>query len=71
MRKIEEMNQLGYKYIYTWKCHKETPYIAMLNKQKCHFFLLQIGEQEGRTGSVWGVLVPVGEGRTCRMIVGR
>jgi hypothetical protein len=24
-----------------WKCHKETPCVAILNKEKCHFFLLQ------------------------------
>jgi hypothetical protein len=24
--------------LYTWKCHKETPCIAILNKPKCHFF---------------------------------
>jgi hypothetical protein len=23
---------------YTWKCHKETPCVAILNKQKYHFF---------------------------------
>jgi hypothetical protein len=37
-RKIEEMNQFRLKYIYTWKCHKETPYVAILTKQKHHFF---------------------------------
>jgi hypothetical protein len=41
----------------------ETPYIAIFNKQSCHFFfLLQIGEQEFRTGPVWG-LVTLGVGR--------
>jgi hypothetical protein len=34
------MSQFGLKCIYTWKCHKETPYVAILNKQKCHFFFL-------------------------------
>jgi hypothetical protein len=35
-----------------WNCHKETPCIAILNKQKCHFFpfFYKIREQEGRTG---------------------
>jgi hypothetical protein len=37
-----------------WKCHKDTSAIAILNKQKCHFFFFyKIGEQEGRTGPVW------------------
>jgi hypothetical protein len=26
------MNQFGLHYIYTWKCHKETPCIAILSK---------------------------------------
>jgi hypothetical protein len=34
----------------------EIPYIAILNKQKCLFF--KNGEQEGKTGPVWG-LAPV------------
>jgi hypothetical protein len=29
---------LGYEYIFTWKCHKETPCVAILNKQIYHFF---------------------------------
>jgi hypothetical protein len=24
--------------MYTWKFHKENSYVAILNKQKCHFF---------------------------------
>jgi hypothetical protein len=60
------MNQFKLQYIYTQKCHKETPCIAILNKQKCHSFLLQ----NGRTG-VWnrlclGDLVPVGGERMWR-----
>jgi hypothetical protein len=31
-RKIEEMNQFRLQYIYTWKCHKETFCIAIVNK---------------------------------------
>jgi hypothetical protein len=31
-RKIEEMNQFGLHYTDTWKCHKETPCVAVLNK---------------------------------------
>jgi hypothetical protein len=61
-RKLEEMNEFGLKYIYTWKCHKETPCIDILNKQKCHFFFYNIREQEDRTSLVWG-LVPVGRAR--------
>jgi hypothetical protein len=34
------MNQFGLSYIYAWKFHKETPCIAILNEQKCHFFSL-------------------------------
>jgi hypothetical protein len=37
-RKIEGMNQFGLKHIYTWKCHNEIPFIAILNKHKCLFF---------------------------------
>jgi hypothetical protein len=32
----EQMNQIVLYCIYTLKCHKETPFIAILNKQKCH-----------------------------------
>jgi hypothetical protein len=35
-RKIEKMNQFGFHIsVYMWKCHKETPCRATLNKQKC------------------------------------
>jgi hypothetical protein len=39
-RKLEEMNQLGLLYIYTWKYHKETPCVATfsLNKLFLNFF---------------------------------
>jgi hypothetical protein len=41
--------------LYIWKHHKETPYVAILNKQKCHFKkIYQIEEQEGRTGPAGG-----------------
>jgi hypothetical protein len=33
------------------KVPQETPSIAILNKEKNHFFLYKIGEQEGKTGS--------------------
>jgi hypothetical protein len=55
------MNQFGFWYIYTWKCHKENPCITILNEQKWHFFFNNIREQEDRTGLVWG-LVHVGGG---------
>jgi hypothetical protein len=43
------------------KCHKETPCVANLNKQKCHFFLYKTGEQEGEQVLLGGGrLVPVG-----------
>jgi hypothetical protein len=43
---------LGYNtYIYTWKCHKETPCIDILNKQKCHFFPFSKSESR-RAGQV-------------------
>jgi hypothetical protein len=32
------MNQFGLHYVYTWKYHKETLYVAILNKRRCHFF---------------------------------
>jgi RNase P subunit RPR2 len=47
-RKIEEMNQIGLSYIYTWKYHKEIPCVAILNKQKCHFFLLSFAKLENK-----------------------
>jgi hypothetical protein len=46
---MEEMNQFGLQYIYTWKCHKKTPCIVILNKQKCHAFYKN-KKQKGRAG---------------------
>jgi hypothetical protein len=31
-RKTEGISQLRLSYIFTWKCHSETPYRATLNK---------------------------------------
>jgi hypothetical protein len=31
------------RYIYTWKCHRETPFATMLNKQRCHIFIKENG----------------------------
>jgi hypothetical protein len=37
------------------ECHKETFCVAILNKQKCHFFFFyKIQGQEDRTGPAWG-----------------
>jgi hypothetical protein len=56
---MEETNKIRLQYIYTWKCHKETPCIVILKKQKGHFlfffFLYKIREQESRTGPAGGV----------------
>jgi hypothetical protein len=43
-------------YIYTWKCHSETPCITILNKQMYLFF--QNEEQQGKTVPIWG-FIPV------------
>jgi hypothetical protein len=50
--KTEEMNQSGLLYIYTWKI----PCVAILNKQKGHFFFLSFAksEKEGGTSPFWG-----------------
>jgi hypothetical protein len=32
------MNQFLLQHLDTWKCYKETPWVAILHKQKCHFF---------------------------------
>jgi hypothetical protein len=36
------MNQI----IYSWTCHKETPCVAILRRQKCHFFFLSFTKLE-------------------------
>jgi hypothetical protein len=51
------MNQFGIKYIYKWKCHKETACMAILNKQKYHFVFLQ----KQRTGEWNGSCLGVGK----------
>jgi hypothetical protein len=40
-RKIEGMNQIRLHYIYTWKFHKETPCLAILNKN-CIFYFTKL-----------------------------
>jgi hypothetical protein len=52
--KMEEMNQNRAIIPILMKRHKETPCVAILNKQKCLFFLNKIREQEGRRGPAWG-----------------
>jgi hypothetical protein len=47
----QEVNQFGLQYIYTWKCHKEMPWVAIFNKNVI-FFFYKIREQDGRTGPV-------------------
>jgi hypothetical protein len=55
-RKIEGMNQLKFYCIYTWKCHNETPCIAIL-KNKNAFFKKQRTGRENRSclgiGTSW------------------
>jgi hypothetical protein len=60
---------LGYD-TYIWKCHKETPCIDILNKQKCHFFLKQTQRTGGQNRSCLGRLVPKGEGRMWKKVIG-
>jgi hypothetical protein len=55
--------------MYNWKCHKETPYIAILKPTKMSFFSFTKLEN-GRVEQVlsgWGV--PMEEGRMCRNVV--
>jgi hypothetical protein len=57
--------------IYTWKCHKETPCIAIIKKKSQFFSFYKIREQEGRTGPIWGDWYQwEGEdmGRDCRRV---
>jgi hypothetical protein len=41
--------------VFLWKCHKETPCVAILNKQNVIFFFFKIGKQEDRTDPGCGV----------------
>jgi hypothetical protein len=54
-RKIEQINQFGISHIYTWKRYNETPCIAILKKQKWHFFYKN-REQESKAGPLWEVV---------------
>jgi hypothetical protein len=54
-----------------WKCHKETHCIAVLNKQKCHFFFYKISEQEGRKDPALGGGSISGRGKEVRKGCGR
>jgi hypothetical protein len=51
------MNQIRLSYLYTWKCHKETPCVAISKSKNVifsSFFLYKIRKQESRTGPDWG-----------------
>jgi hypothetical protein len=41
---MKGITQFRIQYIYTWKCHNETPYIVILNKQKCLFSKMKEGK---------------------------
>jgi hypothetical protein len=45
------MNQFG---IYTWKCHKETLCVAILNRQECLFFFFNRLENRRVLGGTRG-----------------
>jgi hypothetical protein len=45
------------RYIYTWKCHKEIPWVAILNKQKMSFFFFFSYIKSKREGGMGPVLV--------------
>jgi hypothetical protein len=52
----QDLNTVAQRKIsHLWKCHKETPCIAILNKNKKHHFFYKNKEQEGWTVPVWGV----------------
>jgi hypothetical protein len=60
------MNQCRLQYIYTWKYHREIPYIAIVNKQKCLFFSFTKSENKRAEHVLPERLVPVGGGeRVC------
>jgi hypothetical protein len=59
------MSQLGLQYMHTWKCYKETPCIAILNKQKYLFFSFTKLGNRMTEHILSGGLVPVRRG--CRM----
>jgi hypothetical protein len=67
-RKIEEMNQFRF-YIYIWKCHKKILCVAILNKQKCHFFSFTKSGGQNRVLFV-GRLIPVGVEKRWRKDMG-
>jgi hypothetical protein len=48
--------------IYTWK-HEETPCVAILSKQKCHYFSFTKLEHRRAEQVLSGALVPVGVGK--------
>jgi hypothetical protein len=52
-RRKTELSQLGFKYMYTWNYHKETPCVFILNKNVI-FLFYEIREQEVWPGGVIG-----------------
>jgi hypothetical protein len=54
------MNQFGLKYIYPWKCHNETPCIAILYKRK---YLFSKTENRKVKWVLSGEVAPVGGGK--------
>jgi hypothetical protein len=54
--------------MYTWKCHKETPCVASLKKQKCHIFFSCTISENRRAEEVlpgWGVVLEGKGGGKC------
>jgi hypothetical protein len=54
------MNELWALYLYTWKCHNETPCITVWNKQKCLFFFF-LQKQRTRQKNVLSVRIDSSE----------
>jgi hypothetical protein len=46
--------------MYTRKCHKETPRVAILNKEKSHFFSFTKSENRRAKQALPGVSISVG-----------
>jgi hypothetical protein len=67
---IWQINQKRRRNISALDSFKETPCVAILNKQNCLMFLLQNHRTGGKNRSCVGVLVPVGVGRRWEKCVG-
>jgi hypothetical protein len=59
--------------MYSWKSHKEIPFVTILNKQKHHFFFLSFAKSENRKVEqvLLGGLIPMEFGKRWRKAVGR